>query len=222
MAEALALAAGIAIENTRLHDRVRILSVLDDRDRIARDLHDRVIQRIFAVGMTLEGATRLEELAPVLKRVNKAIDDLDITITEIRTAIFELDSEPEGPPSWRARIAGELSSMLGTRPGVTFVGPIDAGVPPRVADPLLAVLREALTNAAKHARATNISIVVSVADKVTLEVIDDGIGTGYRPRAPSSEWAWPTCGVRAEKLGGTFEMANAPGGGTRIVWGVPI
>jgi len=92
MAEALALAAGIAIENTRLHDRVRILSVLDDRDRIARDLHDRVIQRIFAVGMTLEGATRLEELAPVLERVNKAIDDLDTTITEIRTAIFELDS----------------------------------------------------------------------------------------------------------------------------------
>ena len=118
MAEALALAAGIAIENTRLHDQVRILSVLDDRDRIARDLHDRVIQRIFAAGMTLEGATRLEELAPVLEKVNKAIDDLDTTITEIRTAIFELDSGTRrGLRHGVLEVAAELSPLLGSRPG---------------------------------------------------------------------------------------------------------
>ena len=221
MAEALALAAGIAIENTRLNDRVRILSVLDDRDRIARDLHDRVIQRIFAVGMTLEGATRLEELAPVLERVNKAIDDLDITITEIRTAIFELDSDTRrGLRHGVLELAGELSSMLGTRPGVTFVGPIDAGVPPRVADPLLAVLREALTNAAKHARATNISIVVSAADEVTLEVTDDGIGL-QAPVASGMGMGLANMRSRAEKLGGTFETQDVATGGTRIIWRVP-
>ena len=90
LAEALAVAAGIAIENTRLHERVRVLSVLDDRDRIARDLHDRVIQRVYAVGMSLQGAVRLSERHQIVERVNKAVDDLDTTVTEIRTAIFEL------------------------------------------------------------------------------------------------------------------------------------
>ena len=223
MAEALALAAGIAIENTRLHDRVRILSVLDDRDRIARELHDRVIQRIFAVGMTLDGATRLGELAPVLEKVNKAIDDLDTTITEIRTAIFELDSGTRrGFRHGVLELAGELSSILGSRPDVTFLGPVDAGVPADVADHLLAVLREALTNAAKHARATNVSVVVSVADRVTLEVVDDGIGTGLPTPGAVVGMGLANMRSRAERLGGTFEMANAPGGGTRIVWGVPI
>jgi len=222
MAEALALAAGIAIENTRLHDRVRILSVLDDRDRIARDLHDRVIQRIFAVGMTLEGATRLEELAPVLERVNKAIDDLDTTITEIRTAIFELDSSTRrGLRHGVLELTAELSPLLGVRPDVTFVGPIDAGVPPHVADHLLAVLREALTNAAKHAQATTVSVIVTVADEVTLEVIDDGTGT-ETPLAAGSGMGLANMRSRAEKLGGTFEMHNVPGGGARVAWRVPV
>ena len=127
----LALAAGIAIESTRLHDRVRVLSVLDDRDRIARDLHDRVIQRIFAVGMTLQGAARLPELDQVLERVNKAVDDLDTTITEIRTAIFEL-GDGMGLLGLRhsvLELAEELAPNLGARPVVTFSGPIDAGIP---------------------------------------------------------------------------------------------
>ena len=94
LAEALALAAGIAIENTRLHDRVRVLSVIDDRDRIARDLHDRVIQRVFAVGMSLQGAARLPERDQIVERVNRAVDELDATVTEIRTAIFELGESP--------------------------------------------------------------------------------------------------------------------------------
>ncbi len=221
MAEALALAAGIAIENTRLHDRVRILSVLDDRDRIARELHDRVIQRIFAVGMTLEGATRLEELAPVLEKVNKAIDDLDTTITEIRTAIFELDSGTRrGLRHGVLELADELSPVLGSRPGVTFSGPVDSGVPPNVADHLLAVLREALTNAAKHARASTFSIIVAVADGVTLEVIDDGSGM-QGPDSEKGGLGLANMRSRAEKLGGTFEVLDVPGGGTGIVWRVP-
>ena len=97
LAEALALAAGIAIENTRHHDRVRVMSVLDDRDRIARDLHDQVIQRIYAVGMSLQGATRMPEREQVVERVSRAVDELDDTITQIRSAIFELgDAAPPG------------------------------------------------------------------------------------------------------------------------------
>ena len=117
LAEALALAAGIAIENTRLHDRVRMLSVLDDRDRIARDLHDRVIQRVFAVGMSLQGAARLPERDQIVERVNKAVDDLDTTVTEIRTAIFELGREPHAgwSPAQRAlNSPKEMASSLGT------------------------------------------------------------------------------------------------------------
>jgi signal transduction histidine kinase len=223
MAEALALAAGIAIENTRLHDRVRILSVLDDRDRIARDLHDRVIQRIFAVGMSLEGATRLDELAPVLERVNKAVDDLDTTITEIRTAIFELEDGRGGHGLRHGvlKLVGELASMLGSRPEVSFFGPIDSGVPQHVADHLLAVLRESLTNAGKHAQASNFSVIVTAADEVTLEVIDDGRGI-QQPLAEAVGSGLVNLRNRAKKLGGTFDAQDLPGGGTRVVWRVPV
>ena len=132
LAEALALAAGIAIENTRLHDRVRVLSVLDDRDRIARDLHDRVVQRIFAVGMALQSAMRLPELGLVVDRVGKAVDDLDSTITEIRTTIFELgDATVHGGVRHGVLgLAEELTPTLGSRPEVVFDGPVDNAIWP--------------------------------------------------------------------------------------------
>jgi signal transduction histidine kinase len=221
MAEALALAAGVAIENWRLHERVRILSVLEDRDRIARDLHDRVIQRVFAVGMTLQGATRLVDLDQVMVKVNKAVDDLDATINEIRTAIFELEDGGghRGLRHGVLELAGELTSMLGSRPDVTFFGPVDAGVPQPVADHLLAVLRESLTNAAKHAEASHFAVIVSLADDVTLEVIDDGKGIDL-PVAQGL--GLKNLRSRAEKLGGSFEITRAEGGGTQVVWRAPV
>jgi len=221
MAEALALAAGIAIENTRLNERVRILSVLADRDRIARDLHDRVIQRVFAVGMTLQGATRLDDLGEVLNKVDKAVDALDATITEIRTAIFELEDGGghHGLRHGVLELAGELASLLGSRPDVTFIGPVDAGVPPHVADHVLAVVREALTNAAKHAEASHFSVIISVADDVTLEVIDDGKGIGL---PPGDGLGLHNLRSRAERLGGTFEVQAPEEGGTLLVWRVPV
>jgi signal transduction histidine kinase len=223
MAEALALAAGIAIENTRLNDRVRMLSVLDDRDRIARDLHDRVIQRIFAVGMTLQGATRLPDREQVLERVDKAIDDLDTTITEIRTSIFELEdgSGNKGLRHGVLELAGELAPMLGARPGVVFNGPVDSGVPQHIADHLLAVLREALTNASKHAQATRFSVTVSVADDVNLEVVDNGVGV-VLPLASSGGLGLTNLHNRAEKLGGRFEIQPVAEGGTRVLWSAPV
>jgi signal transduction histidine kinase len=223
LAEALALAAGIAIENTRLHNRVRVLSVLDDRDRIARDLHDRVVQRIFAVGMALQSAMRLPELGLVVDRVGKAVEDLDSTITEIRTTIFELgDSAIHG--GLRHGVLGvvdELSPSLGSRPDVVFDGPIDTAIPEHIADHLLAVLREALTNAGKHARATKFMVTLRAGSELTLEVADNG--RGFTPLLQDrTALGLSNLRGRAEKLGGTFEIQSNQGGGTRVIWCVPI
>jgi signal transduction histidine kinase len=222
MAEALALAAGIAIENTRLHDRVRVLSVLADRDRIARDLHDRVIQRIFAVGMTLQGAARLAAPSEFLDRVNQAVDALDGTITEIRTTIFQLGDGmgKEGLRHSVMDLAEELAPMLGSRPEVNFYGPVDNAVPRHVTDHLLAVLREALTNAGKHAQATRFVVTISVGEDLRLEVTDNGSGMA-RPASGDEGLGLANLTNRAEKLGGTFEVQEAEGGGTRLVWCVP-
>ena len=223
LTEALALAAGIAVENFRLHDRVRVLSVLDDRDRIARDLHDRVIQRVYAVGMTLQEATRSNDLPQVMQRINKSVDDLDATISEIRTSIYELgeDSVPAGLRHSVLDLVSELSPMLGARPEVTFSGPIDNAVSQRIADNLLAVLREALTNAGKHAKATHYRVSLTVTDDVTLEVSDNGVGVS-RPQGSEQGLGLANLRSRAEKLHGTFEVTPVDLGGTRVTWRVPL
>ena len=142
LAEALALAAGIAIENHRLYDRVRMLSVLDDRDRIARDLHDRVIQRVFAVGLNLQEATRSSDIEDIVAHVNRSIDDLDTTITDIRMAIYELggDSLPGGLRQGIVELVDELTPLLGSRPDITFRGTIDNSISQSMADNVLAVV----------------------------------------------------------------------------------
>jgi signal transduction histidine kinase len=222
MAEALAQAAGIAIENTRLNDTVRLVGLLDDRDRIARDLHDRVIQRIFSVGMSLQGAARLPGPPEIIERVDKAVDDLDATIDEIRTAIFELE-DGMGDRGLRRSVlelADELTPLLGSRPDVTFIGPIDSGVSQQAADHLLAVLREALTNAGKHARATRFRITLTVGDEIRLDVTDNG--RGMQPEGPGGQGlGLVNLRHRAEKLGGTLELQTPDGGGTGLVWQVP-
>src|SRR5580704_1810079 len=223
LAEALALATGIAIENARLHDRVRMLSVIDDRDRIARDLHDRVIQRVFAVGMSLQGAARLPERDQIVERVNKAVDDLDATVTEIRTAIFELGESPMpgGLRRSAVELTKEMASSLGMRPEIIFQGPIDNAVPQHVADHVLAVLREALTNVGKHAEATRCTVTISVADDVTLEVSDNGAGIRI-PLADGAGLGLVNLRSRAEKLKGSFEVQVNEEGGTRLLWRVPL
>ena len=221
LAEALALAAGIAIENNRLHDRVRMSSVLDDRDRIARDLHDRVIQRVFAIGLSLQEATRSADPELIVSRVNTAVDNLDITITEIRSAIYELDGGDVkgGLRHGVLELVGELTPLLGARPEVTFAGPVE-NVPQRTADNLLAVVREALTNAAKHAQASRFLVTVSASDHVTLEVVDNGVGL---PSVTSKEGlGLANLRSRAERLGGECVIASGDFGGTRVTWRVPV
>jgi two-component system, NarL family, sensor histidine kinase DevS len=221
LAEALAVAAGIAVENTRLHERVRVLSVLDDRDRIARDLHDRVIQRVFAVGMSLQGAVRLSEREQIVERVNKAVDDLDTTVTEIRTAIFELGNKSiaGGLRHSVLELTEEMASSLGGRPEVTFNGAVDNAISQRIADSLLAVLREALTNAGKHAKASRYLVAISVDENVSLEIQDNGIGMDLS-QAFGSGLGLLNLRSRAERLGGSFEIL-AGEDGTQLLWRVP-
>jgi signal transduction histidine kinase len=222
MAEALAQAAGIAIQNTRLNETVRLVGLLDDRDRIARDLHDRVIQRIFSVGMSLQGAVRMPGPPELISRVSAAVDALDSTIDEIRTAIFELEDgmRERGLRRSVLDLANELAPLLGSRPDVTFTGPVDSGVSQQAADHLLAVLREALTNAGKHAQATRFRIAVAVGDELRLEVADNGKGIAL-PAAESQGLGLVNLRHRAEKLGGTLEIRIPDDGGTLLVWRVP-
>ncbi len=222
MAETLAQAAGIAIENTRLQERARLVGLLDDRDRIARDLHDRVIQRIFSVGMSLQGAARMPGPPELLSLVSKAVDALDVTIDEIRTAIFELEDGMRDRGLRRSvlELASELAPQLGARPEVTLSGPVDSGVSQQVADHLLAVLREALTNAGKHAQADQFRIAVRVGDEIRLEVADNGRGIPV-PDPEAHGLGLVNLRHRAEKLGGTLELQAPDGGGTLLVWRVP-
>ncbi len=222
LAEALAVAAGIAIENSRLYDKVRVLSVLDDRDRIARELHDRVIQRVFAVGMSLQEATRLTDRDTLVERVDKAVDSLDATINDIRTAIYELGGAPI-PGGLRhsvLELVAELTPLLGAHPEVSFEGPIDNAVPQPVADHLLAVLREALTNSGKHASADHYAVSLHVGDQVVLEVVDNGIGCS--PAPDSKGMGLKNLRSRAQRLHGTFTVSPVLTGGTRVTWQVPL
>jgi signal transduction histidine kinase len=222
LVEALAVAAGVAIEHNRLRDQERIRGVLEDRDRIARDLHDKVIQRVYAVGMGLQGAVRLNDLERMRDRVSMAVDELDDTIAELRGAIFELGQAAVigGLRQAVFRLAEDLTESLGSRPSVRFVGPVDNTVPQRIGDHALAVVREGLTNAAKYSKGTKFEVVVRVDDHATVEVADNGCGI----ELPLSN---PGLGLsnlrsRAKRLGGTFEVLPGTAGGTRLVWSVPL
>ncbi|HQU26823.1 MAG TPA: GAF domain-containing protein, partial [Acidimicrobiales bacterium] len=153
LVEALAQAAAIAIENNRLRERLRLMSVIEDRDRIARELHDRIIQRIYAIGLALQEASRFAIRDETKAAIARGVDQLDIVINELRATIHQLDHDPlpGGLRRNATELINELAPMLGSRPTLTFAGPIDTTIPLRVADHLLAVLREALTNVAKHA-----------------------------------------------------------------------
>jgi signal transduction histidine kinase len=182
-----------------------------------------VIQRVFAVGLNLQDATRLTTIADVVARVDRAVDDLDATITEIRTSIYELGGSVVvgGLRHSVVELAADLAPMIGVRPDVAFNGPIDNAVSQRIADNLLAVLREALTNTAKHASATRVAVTLSVSDHVTLEIVDDGVGVSL-PRAANEGLGLANLRKRANRLHGIFEVSSLDSGGTRVSWSVPV
>ncbi|MEY2404378.1 MAG: hypothetical protein QOD38_1929 [Acidimicrobiaceae bacterium] len=221
----LAAAAGVAIENARLHARVQQFALVEDRERIARDLHDTVIQRLFATGLSLQGTARLvrSDAESAVSRIEGAVDDLDLTVKHIRSAIFGLESSrPVSGKGLRDRVLGlarQVAGALGFEPRCFFDGPVDNGVSDEVAAELLATLREALSNVARHAQATRVDVELVVTDQVMLRVIDDGTG----PPASTAQrgHGLKNMEARAAAHEGAFELRAGPGGGTVLEWRVP-
>lgn len=207
------------IARARQHEQE--LLVMGDRERIARDLHDRVIQRIFAAGLTLQGTAAMAAPAAV-QRIEAVVDELDAAIKEIRQTIFALEHERPAAAGLRAEIvslAASAAGQLGHQPVIDLEGPIDTAVSDEVAGHLLAVLREALANVARHARARATHVSLAVGDgELVLCVSDDGVGMSGATRRSGLA----NLRQRAQALGGSLTIGQPPGGGTRLEWRVPL
>jgi PAS domain S-box-containing protein len=197
------------------------LALVDDRERIARDLHDTVIQRLFAVGLSLQGAMARGDSASFGERIEQAIDEIDGTIRDIRTAIFALQSRrgrAAGPRETVLQITREAARALGFDPHVEFRGLVDTEMTDDVRDQFVPTLREALANVAKHARATRVGVLVDVGAEIVLRVVDNGVGVS---ESSSVGNGLPNMSERAEELGGTCFVKAADDGGTVVEWRVP-
>lgn len=217
--------AAIAVDRAQAREDRAALAVLADRDRIARDLHDVVIQRLFATGLTLQSMSRRTSEPEVGDRLRTAVADLDATIRDIRSAIFELSVD--GPVAdLRAQIR-ELTAVahttLGIRPALVLDGPLDSVVPDAIRPDLIAVLMESLANVARHARASHVDIEVSIdttgpVTALVVQVSDDGVGFETTARRSGLT----NMLRRAEARGGTFAVQSAVGQGTLVRWSVPV
>lgn len=215
--------AAVAQELAERRSDAEQLTLLEDRDRIARDLHDLAIQRLFATGMTLQSAARLVEHAGAAERVSRAVDDLDETIKIIRSTIFGLRVQEEragpGLRAGAARAVGEATSALGYPPRLSMEGLLDTDVPAEVAGHVLAALGEMLSNAARHAHATRVEVgLQATGDEVVLTVADNGRGIPADGRRSGLK----NLADRAASVGGTFVIGTPAGEGSRLVWRAPL
>jgi signal transduction histidine kinase len=221
MLVSFAAQAGIGLELAAHRRDAQRFAVFEDRDRIARDLHDLVIQRLYATGMSLESlAVRMGE-SDSARRVSSAVDALDETIREIRSAIFSLHSRPAADEaSLRTQILDVVDGAVGTlgfAPALRMSGRLDE-VPANAAEHLLGALREALSNAARHAKASKVEVTVEANSELNLLVRDNGVGLkGTARRSGLANLA-----ERAALLGGTMRAGPAKGGGTELEWRVPL
>lgn len=220
-AESLAAQASLALELERARKNREEMSLLADRERIGRDLHDHVIQRLFAAGLGLQSTVGLIDRVQARERVAEAIDALDETIREIRNAIFGL-SRAAAADQLRAQVtavAEQARDALGFEPTLTFVGPVDTAVPADVVPHVLAVVREGFANTARHASARSAGARIEAgARKLTVTVHDDGVGLG----SPTRSSGLANLAERAAFYGGTFEAESREQGGTRLVWSIPL
>jgi signal transduction histidine kinase len=222
MVASFASQAAVALELADARRDAERLTVLQDRERIARDLHDLVIQRLYATGMSLQAALPLIAAPEVSDRVSSAVDALDETIGEIRSAIFALQARPDiQRPGVRERILDILEEMtgpLGFAPSLSLTGDLGEQVPDDAAEHLLGTLREALSNAARHAAASRVEVTMEAGQDLILVVRDDGVGmSGTVRRSGLANLA-----ERAGQLGGTLQVRPAAGGGTELHWQVPL
>jgi signal transduction histidine kinase len=211
--------AALAWQLATTQRRMRELDIFSDRDRIARDLHDHVIQRLFAVGLALQGTIPRTHKPEVRQRLTECIDDLQSVIQEIRTAIFDLHGSDAGITRLRQRLDEAVAQFAGSglRTAVQFSGPLSV-IDSTLADHAEAVVREAVSNAVRHAQASTLTVNVAVGDDLCIEVVDDGCGitgdiTGSGLR---------NLGRRADDVGGDFAIEAAPKGGTKLRWSAPL
>jgi signal transduction histidine kinase len=219
MMAAFADQAAVAWQLAGTQRQMRELDVLTDRDRIARDLHDHVIQRLFAVGLALQGTITHVDSTDVQHRLADSVDDLQAVIEKIRTAIFDLHGAATETTRLRQRVDEVVAQFApaGIRSTVQFIGPLSV-VDAELADHAEAVVREAVSNALRHATATTLSIRVVVDDDLSVEVSDNGRGI----TRPVTESGLRNLRERAESVGGEFTIAEAPGGGTALRWSAPL
>ncbi len=213
--------AALAIQVARARDDQQRLAVFEDRDRIGRDLHDLVIQRLFAVGLSLQGAGRRVADSDVGARLAQAVDDLDDTIKDIRRTIFALGSLGDSADIQAevSRIVDRAAETAKFRPALRFDGPVRSLISDDVAPDILAVLREALSNASRHAEARSVDVLLSAAgEQIALTVADDGRGIA----ADVVESGLGNMRERAEKHGGTLSVSSTAGRGTTLTWSVPL
>jgi len=228
MAAGFAAHASVALELSDSRASEQKLVLLEDRDRIAMDLHDHVIQELFAIGLSLEGvaaqlggpSSNVERLAG---RVRQSVEDIDRTIRRIRTSIFELRgnivTSTGGLRQRILEVSSELTTPLGFAPHVAFAGLVDMNLDEELMGDVVAVVRETLTNAAKHAHATSVVVdVVLTTEDLTVTVSDNGVGATGATRSSGTS----NLRTRAEKRGGSFDMAPGPSGGTVVKWKVRV
>jgi signal transduction histidine kinase len=222
MAASFAAQSGIVLALADARRDAEQLTMLQDRERIARDLHDLVIQRLYATGMSLQGVVPLIVRPEVSDRVSHAVDAMDETIKEIRSAIFALQAPPHpARAGTRERILDILSEMtepLGFAPALSLVGDLSAGVPAGTAEQLLVALREALSNAARHAGASRVEVTVAAGRNLVLVVRDNGAGMKDTTRRSGLA----NLAERAALLGGTLDIGPAGETGTELRWQVPL
>lgn len=211
--------ASLALERARAQGERELLMVVADRERIARDLHDVVIQRLFATGLGLQSLTRVTGRADVRARLDQAIDELDSTIRDIRSAIFELHAPTVSLRSDLIAAVDSATTALGFRPRLQITGPIDHAVPDTLRSDLLAVVGEALSNVVRHARAGSAAIDVDVeSSRLAVRVTDDGVGV----TDPGAGNGLTNMRRRAKDRGGEFTMSSAEPRGTVLTWIVPL
>lgn len=195
--------------------------MLVDRERIAHDLHDQVIQRVFAVGMNLQGVIAGLRSPPLATRVTQSVDELQAVITDIRRTIFNLQRPPAAPPGFAQRIHDVVARLTDDRDVITtlsITGPMST-----VSDDLAvhaeAVVVEALTTAVLHSAAATVAVEISVSNELLIEITDDGHAHSLDKRRHNS---LDHIAQRAEKVGGHCTITGAPTVGTHVRWGAPL
>ncbi|ATE53502.1 GAF domain-containing sensor histidine kinase [Actinosynnema pretiosum] len=212
--------AAVALELAETQRNRRLVDVLEDRDRIARDLHDHVIQRLFATGMSLQGALNRVEDPKLRERVDSAVHQLDQTVLEIRTTIFDLQAADDEPGLRRRLldIVSQVTEHSALTPAVRMNGTVDNSVPDHVGEHAEAVVRELVSNAVRHSGASELTVTIEADRELTISVVDNGIGMPEKVARSGLR----NLDERARRLGGSAAVEACAGGGTRVTWQVPL